>query len=458
MAETQRASIPERRRFLGHPIGLAYLAFTEAWERFSFYGMSALLLLYMIQYLLTPGVVSGVYGLSMLRGAIEGVTGPLSDQAFASQVFGLYTGFVYFTPIAGGVVADRWLGRKATVVLGALMMAAGHLLMAFDRSFLLALLLLILGTGCLKGNISAQVGQLYAATDEAGRTRAFAVFSAAINFGALIGPLACGVIAQAYGWHAGFGLASVLMLIALATYVAGWKHLPSEPERVVTREAHAPLTGRDRKLIAALILLTLLTSFPIAGLYQQFNAGLLFIEASVDRNLFGWTIPAPSFMSLDGLFCILAVTPLIRFWKWQNDRGHEPGDLGKIAIGYGITALAAAVMVVPATIADRGQSVSAIWALMMFAINAVGFLFYWPTQLGLFSRIAPPQVNSTMMGVLFLALFFGNLLAGALAGQWQHMPHADFYTLHAALAFAPAVVMLLVQRRLARPGAVPAGA
>ena len=177
------------RAFLGHPKGLAYLAFTEAWERFSYYGMTALVVLYMVQQLLLPGHVENVIGMAGYRAALEAVFGPLSPQALASQTFGLYTGLVYFTPLLGGMIADRLLGAKRTVVIGTLLMSAGHFAMAFDQSFLIALLLLILGSGCLKGNIAAQVGHLYAPEDVSRRTRAFTIFSMAINFGAVLGPL-----------------------------------------------------------------------------------------------------------------------------------------------------------------------------------------------------------------------------------------------------------------------------
>nr|WP_243451756.1 oligopeptide:H+ symporter [Sphingosinicella soli] len=293
--------------FLGHPTGLAFLAFTEAWERFSFYGMSSLLLLYMIQYLLTPDVAANVHGLAAVRAGVEALAGPLSNQAFASQLLGLYTALVYFTPILGGLLADRWIGRRAAVVAGAAMMAGGHFLMAFDASFILALTLMIVGTGCLKGNISSQIGLLYNQDDESRRTRAFTIFSAAINFGALTGPIACGILAQVYGWHAGFGAASVLMVVALATYLAGWRHLPTEPGRGSETKRQASLKVGDWRTIAALTAIMLITMFPIAAYYQEFNAGLLFIEHSVDRKLWGFTVPTATFVALDGFFCILLV-------------------------------------------------------------------------------------------------------------------------------------------------------
>jgi proton-dependent oligopeptide transporter, POT family len=209
--------------FLGHPKGLFYLAFTEGWERFSFYGMTALVVLYMVNQLLLPGHVKHIGGFSGFRAALESVVGPLSTQALASQIFGLYSGFVYFTPLLGGMIADRWIGQRNAVVIGALSMSAGHIAMTFDQSFLLALLLLVIGSGFLKGNISAQVGALYPPEDEARRTRGFVIFSTGINIGAVVGPLLCGLLAQVYGWHYGFGIAAIFMLLGLATYLYGYR-------------------------------------------------------------------------------------------------------------------------------------------------------------------------------------------------------------------------------------------
>ena len=184
------------RTFFGEPRAIAYLAFTETWERFSYYGMTAILVLYMSQSLLTPGHIEHIAGFKAFRGGLETVFGPLSTIALASQIMGLYTGFVYFTPVLGGMIADRWIGRRMAVVLGALLMSAGHLAMAFDASFLAALALLITGCGLLKGNISAQVGGLYAPGDGEGRTRGYSIYSMGINFGAVGGPLACGLLAN----------------------------------------------------------------------------------------------------------------------------------------------------------------------------------------------------------------------------------------------------------------------
>ena len=437
--------------FFGHPPGLAYLAFTEAWERFSFYGMSALLLLYMIQHLLTPEVVGGVFGLGMFRAALERVTGPLTDQAFAAQVYGLYSGLVYFTPVFGGLLADRLLGQRRTVLLGAALMVLGHALMALAATFLVALVLLIVGSGLLKGNISVQVGHLYGPHEEGRRTRAFAIFSAAINVGVLLGPLVCALLADAYGWHVGFGAAGVMMLVAMAIYVAGRHHLAPDVMRRRDAGRGPALGAHDWRVIAALLLVSALAILPALSYNQAFISGLLMIEESVDRQWLGWTIQTNTFNALDGLFCIVLVPPLVMLWRGQARRGREPDDMHKIAIGYLVTAIASALMVLPAMRIDAGAaSVGMVWPVLLFALNALGFLYYWPTLLALFSRAAPAAVTSTMMGMLFFSTFIGNVLSGTLGAWWETMSHAGFFWLHAALAFAPFVAMLLIARPLAR--------
>ena len=246
----------------GHPRGLYYLAFTEMWERFCYYGMTALLTLYMVKQLLLPGHAENVLGLDGLRSLFE-FRGAMSNLAFASLIYGWYGGLVYFTPILGGLIADRWLGAKRTVVIVALLMSAGHLAMSFDASFLIALLLLILGSGCLKGNISAQVGTLYPQAAASLRERGFTIFSTGINIGSVIGPLATVSVAALYGWHAGFALAAALMLLALAIYLAGQKYLPESSLARADAPAMGPLTPDERRRTLALVAVIIL-NIPVA--------------------------------------------------------------------------------------------------------------------------------------------------------------------------------------------------
>jgi len=450
---------PSRVSF-GHPRGLFFLAFTEAWERFSYYGMAALLVLYMVNQLLLPGHVEHVAGFSAFRGLIEGAFGPLSTQALASQIFGLYSGFVYFTPVLGGWIGDR-IGQRSAVVLGALSMSSGHLAMAFDRSFLLALLLLIIGSGLLKGNISAQVGSVYPPGDEARRTRGFAIFSTAINFGAVAGPLVCGFLGQRYGWHIGFGTAALFMLGALATYLSGFRYLPARVERKV-RAAAAPLTRHERQSVAALIAVMAIVVFAYIAYYQLANVLPVWLEQHADLNANGFAIPIPWFYSIDPLVSILSVPALFALWSWQErNTGAEPPALSKIAIGSFIAA-AANLVLVAAILLSPGR-VLWIWPVLYCAIQGVGFMYFWPTLLALVSRAAPAKINATMMGVSFLTLFVANNLIGRVGTYYEKMSPAAFWSLHAAIGAAGGLLMLLFARALGRfldpqPSALELGA
>ena len=317
--------------FMGHPRGLFYLAFTEAWERFSYYGMTALLVLYMVNQLLLPGHVEQIAGFAGFRAAVESLVGPLSTQALASQIFGLYSGFVYFTPLLGGMIADRWIGQRNGVVIGALSMSAGHIAMTFDQSFLLALLLLVIGSGFLKGNISAQVGALYPPEDEARRTRGFIIFSTAINIGAVVGPLLCGLLAQVYGWHYGFGIAAIFMLLGLATYLYGYRYLPARVER--RKFEGTRLTAAERRIVYALIAVMIITIFQSTAYYQVFNVNPIWIQQHVALDVGGFRIPVPWFQSINSVFSILGVPLLFWIWRHQASRGREPNELAKIGIG-----------------------------------------------------------------------------------------------------------------------------
>ena len=434
------------RTFFGHPRGLFFLAFTEAWERFSYYGMAALLVLYMVNQLLLPGHVEHVAGFAAFRGLIEGAFGPLSTQALASEIFGLYSGFVYFTPVLGGWLGDR-IGQRSAVVLGALSMSGGHLAMAFDESFLLALLLLIVGSGLLKGNISAQVGSVYPPDDEARRTRGFAIFSTAINFGAVVGPLVCGFLGQRYGWHVGFGTAALFMLGALATYLSGYRYLPARVER--QNRGGAPLTRDDRTTVAALVAVMGIVVFAYIAYYQLANVLPVWLEQHADLDAGRFAIPIPWFYSIDPLVSILSVPALFALWNRQERAsGREPGALMKIATGCFIAG-AANLVLVAAILLSRGR-VLWLWPVLYCAVQGVGFMYFWPTLLALVSRCAPAKINATMMGVSFLTLFVANNLIGRIGTFYEQMSPLAFWALHAAIGAAGGMLMLLFARPLGR--------
>jgi POT family proton-dependent oligopeptide transporter len=437
------------RSFFGHPRGLAVLAFTEAWERFSYYGMTALLVLYMVKQLLLPGHVEHVLGLAALRHFFE-FRGPMSDLAFASLIYGWYGGLVYFTPILGGLVADRLLGVKPTVVLGALLMSVGHLAMSFDASFLIALLLLILGSGCLKGNISAQVGTLYPDEAESLRERGVAIFSTGINIGAVAGPIATGTVAAIYGWHAGFGLAAALMLVGLATYLAGARYLPGRKSRATPNEARPALTPQEKRRTWALIGLIALMILPSIAYPMIWNIGILWVDQHVTLGTPLGAVPASWFNSVDAFASIVVAAPLVALWTWQARRGTEPGSLTKIAIGVAIIGASALLLAAGSLgIADGGK-VSVLWALAGFFGMGAAFMWYWPVTLALVSKAAPARVNSTLMGGTFLALFVGSVAMGWVGSFYDQLSPAAFWTLDAAIGFAGALIILLLAPRLKR--------
>ena len=222
-----------------HPPGLALLFFTETWERFSFYGMRALLVLYMTEQLLTPENAHRVLGYGPLRSALESVFGSMSTQALSSQIYGLYTSLLYFTPLLGGLLADRMLGQYRAVTLGASLMAVGHFLMASDHLFLVALLCIIVGNGFFKPNVSTQVGKLYSRTDTR-RDSAFSIFYMGINLGATLAPVVCGTLGEIYGWHYGFFAAGVGMVVGLVIYTAGRRFLPARQSQARIRSVSGP--------------------------------------------------------------------------------------------------------------------------------------------------------------------------------------------------------------------------
>ncbi len=441
-ATSGRASDPV---FMGHPRGLFYLAFTEAWERFSYYGMTALLVLYMVNQLLLPGRAEHVAGLSHFRSALQSITGPLSTQAFASQIFGLYAGLVYFTPLLGGMIADRWIGQRNAVVLGAASMSAGHIAMAFDQSFLLALLLLVTGSGLLKGNISSQVGALYPGDDETRRSHGFVVFSTGINIGAAAGSLVCGLVAQLYGWHFGFGVASIFMLLGLATYLVGYRHLPARVER--RGVAPSRLTASDWRVVRTLVVVVCITVFQTVAYNQRTDALPVWVQSHVALKIGSFSVPIPWYQSIDALSSILFVPALLWLWHSQAARNAEPGDLAKIGIGAWIAA-ASNLVLVAAIVGSGGAPVHPVWPFLYCVGLGIAFLYYWPTLLALVSRTAPARVNSFMMGIVFTSLFVGNVLTGWTGGLYEKMSPAQFWALHAAIGAAGGLMVLVFGSRL----------
>src|SRR3989440_850301 len=325
---------PEDRSFIGHPRGLAYIAFAEAWERFSYYGMQALLVLYMANRLFPPPHVDHIAGFGPFRHLIESFRGPLEVQPLSSTIFGLYTGLVYLTPIAGGLIADRWLGRTRTIIIGALLMSAGHFLMAFDFSFLIALTCLLTGVGCFKGNLASQVGGLYPTGDNR-RADAFQIYYIFINGGVIAAPLIAGTLGEKVGWHWGFGAAGVGMLIGLVIYLAGRKYLPPDSPIVEKhqRTEKTPLTHREKMAILALLALLPVLTISVIGNQQIFNAYLVWAQDNADLIFFSRKMPTTWLITLDSIVSVSFLAGAVVFWRLWSKKFPEPAEITKIGIG-----------------------------------------------------------------------------------------------------------------------------
>jgi POT family proton-dependent oligopeptide transporter len=422
----------------GHPRGLTFLFTTEMWERFSYYGMRSLLVLYMTKYLLLPDHAGNVVGLLSFKRGLETLFGPLDVQPLSSQIWGFYTGLVYFTPIFGGLLADRVLGRRRTVVIGAVLMAIGHFMMAVEQLFLFALLALILGNGCFKPNISTQVGGLYAPGDHR-RDRAYSIFYVGINVGAFLAPLVCGTLGEEMGWHYGFAAAGVGMLIGLSIYLYALPHLPPDELHTAKNPDGATIAlGREqwRAIIALLVLFVPTTLF--WATYEQIgNTTILWADGNADRTvaLFGWSaqIPTTWFLAFNP-FMIFAFTPfVVALWARQAARGTEPSTISKMALGCCGVAAANLVMMLAAFYAGDGKA-SWLWLVGYFVIITMGELYLSPIGLSLVTKVAPPHVLSMMMGVWLATSFTGGFLSGYIGSFWSRMAKPEFFLLVAAIA------------------------
>ena len=452
MVAASSPHIAAQPELFGHPRSLTYLFTTEMWERFSYYGMRSLLVLYMVKYLLSPGAIDSVIGFPALRGALEGVFGPLDIQPLASQIYGLYTAFVYATPILGGYLADRWLGQRRTVIIGAVLMALGHFMMAFESLFLCALLALILGNGAFKPNISTQVGRLYA-PDDRRRDRAYSVFYVGINLGAFFSPLVCGTLGEELGWGYGFSAAGVGMCLALAIYLFALRILPpDEPSRARADMPRPRLTAEERRGVTALLLLFIPVTLFWAGYEQQGNTIALWADSFTDRvvDLGFWqaTIPTTWFQSFNP-FMIFAFTPfIVALWRRQAARGAEPTTVTKIAIGCLGVALANLVMAYAAWHSGASGQASWLWLFAYFVVITLGELYLSPTSLSLVTKIAPASIVSLMMGVWLATSFAGNFFAGWLGSYWSAMDKPDFFLMIAGVGALAALLVWLIGRPL----------
>lgn len=408
-------------QWFGQPRGLVVLFLTEMWEKFSFYGMKALLIYYMIRHLQFP-------------------------QADASLIYGAYTGGVYLTPIFGGYIADRWLGRRRAILIGGTLMALGHFVLAFESAFFAALLLIALGNGLFLPNLPSQVGDLYDDNDPR-RGGSYNIYYVGVNLGALLAPLVCGTLGEVYGWHIGFGAAGIGMCVGLAIYVLGARHLP--PDRPRAAEPAAGPTTFSAASVLPLLLVGLAVVVFRSGYEQSGNTLAVWAETSVDRALWGMTVPVTWMQSLNPLFVFLFTPFLIAAWRRAAERGREPSSLAKMSMGAAGVALSYLLLALLAS-THGGAPVSMGWVVAFFVVYTVAELYILPVGLGLFARLAPRGMGGTFVAAWFLASFGGNLLSGVVGRQLEPLGAARFFVLLGVVTALAAAALFALRPLLKR--------
>lgn len=410
----------ERREIFGHPVGLFILFFTEMWERFSYYGMRGILTLY----------------IAASATAVDPGLGWSSKDAI--WLYGWYTMLVYVASIPGGWIADKFLGQKKTVMWGGILLCLGHGILAIpqDWAFFTGLLLIVLGVGGLKPNISTMVGGLYEEGDIR-RDSGFTIFYIGINIGAFLASISVGLVAYYYGWHYGFGLAGIGMLLGQAVYIWGQKFLKGVGEfsggSLVSAEekeaAKRPLTKIEKDRVIVLFI-SFLIVIVFWGAFEQAGGLMnLYTDAKIDRSIgLSWLeeIPAAVFQSLNAAYIIIFGTAIGAFWVWWKKKGRESSSLFKMAIGTIIMGLGYVFMMFASQEASQETfgKAAMFWIFLAYLFHTIGELSTSPVALSFITKLAPLKYASIMMGVYFAATGFGNKLAGSIGESAQLEPYS----------------------------------
>ncbi len=421
-----------------HPKGLPILFFAEMWERFSYYGMRAILVLY-----ITEQTISSNPGLGW-------------SKADALSLYGWYTMFVYVMAIPGGILADKWLGQKKTVLLGGILIAAGELMLAFQgiAFFYSGLILLVLGVGALKPNISTMVGGLYKKGDPM-RDKGFTIFYIGINIGAAASPLIVGYVGEVYGWHYGFLLAGIGMLLGLAVYMWGQKFLKDvgnvvSVQKIEGTDKHVPLTREEKDRIIVM-LISFLIVIVFWGAYEQAGGLMnLYTKEKINRVVLGWQIPASMFQSVPALFVIIFGVPVANFWVKRQNLGKEASSLFKMAVGTMVMGTGFFMMTAAAWQAEQTGQAMLIWLIISYLLQVIGELSASPVALSFITKLAPARYASLMMGIYFAATGLGNKVAGMVGALAENAGEFEVFTGIFLFTTVFGVLLLLLLKPLKR--------
>jgi proton-dependent oligopeptide transporter, POT family len=438
-----QADLTDTRGWAGHPRGLSTLFFTELWERFSYYGMRAFLMLYMV----APAAQGGLG----------------FDVPHAGSVYGTYTGSAWLATIGGGIVADRLLGAYRSVLVGGIIIAAGHFTLAFhDLTFFYAgLTLIAIGTGLLKPNATTLLGTLYSEQDRR-RDAGFSIFYAGINIGAFSGPIIAGALAERVDWHIGFACAGVGMTFGLIQYVLSRDRLRHASDRAARERAAATQTtdagsrrsmgfsATEWKRMAVVFVFFLFATLFWAAYEQASSTLALFADRNTERNVFGWMVPASWFVSIQALFVILLAP--VAAWVWVKLEQREPSTPAKFAIGLLFVGLSFILLLPAGSMAQSGADVkvSALWLVAAYFLQVIGELCLSPVGNSVVTKLAPPKVVGMMMGLWFLSIAAGNKLAGWVAGISATVPLTTLFGAVAGVTLGAAVVLFLILKPVRR--------
>jgi len=419
-----------------HPKGLPILFFTEMWERFSFYGMRAILVLYLTK---------------QTMGENPGLGWTDSD---ALVLYGWYTMLVYVMAIPGGIIADRWLGQKKTVFIGGILIAIGQLTLAMEGMvpFYTGLGLIISGVGLLKPNISTMVGGLYKEGDSR-RDSGFIIFYIGINIGAASAPLLVGYIGEVYGWHYGFGLAGIGMLLGQIVYIWGQKFLKDVGNLIVVKKevgqkSHTPLTKIEKDRIIVLMISFIIVIVFWAAYEQAGGLMNLYTKEKINRMIFGIEIPASLFQSVPAVFVIIFGTIVAAFWNKRMKKGKESSSLFKMAVGTIVMGTGFLMMSGAALQAATGVKAMLIWLILSYLLQVLGELSISPVALSFITKLAPARYASIMMGIYFAATGLGNKLAGLVGELATHAGELEVFTGIFVFCLAFGLLLLVFFKKL----------